>query len=55
MPRRHGVVSTDCRPGLLRSDYDEAIFEAVKGLGTRLRMMTALDKDGYGLVADALG
>lgn len=50
----HTEVLTYCRPELLRSDYYEAVFEAVKGLGTRLRQMTALDKDGYPLVAAAL-
>lgn len=50
----HAEVLAYCRPELLRTDHYESVFEAVKGLGTRLRLMTAIDKDGYPLVADAL-
>ena len=45
---------TYCRPELLRKDYYEAVFEAIKGLGSRLRQLTGVDGDGYALVEDAM-
>lgn len=46
----HPEVLAYCRPELLRKDYYEAVFEAIKGLGSRLRQLTGVDGDGYGLV-----
>lgn len=46
----HAEVLTYCRPELVRSDYYEAVFEAIKGLGSRLRQMTGEDLDGPKLV-----
>lgn len=46
----HDEVVAYCRPELLRDDYYEAVFEAIKGLGSRLRRLTGLDADGYKLV-----
>lgn len=43
-----------CRPELLRKDCYEAVFEAVKGLGARLREKSGLDEDGRALVQAAL-
>jgi uncharacterized protein (TIGR02391 family) len=39
---------------LLRQDYYEAVFEAIKGLGSRMRQLTSIDADGYGLVEAAM-
>ncbi|WP_458115677.1 TIGR02391 family protein [Arthrobacter sp. D2-10] len=50
----HPEVLAYCRPELMRSDYYEAVFEAIKGLGSRLRQMTGVDGDGYGLVEAAM-
>ena len=50
----HPEVLAYCRPELLRTDYYEAVFEAIKGLGSRLRQMTGVDGDGYALVEAAL-
>ncbi|MCJ1682341.1 TIGR02391 family protein [Rathayibacter sp. VKM Ac-2928] len=46
----HDKVLTYCRPELLRKDYYEAVFEAIKGLGSRIRQMTGVDADGYKLI-----
>jgi uncharacterized protein (TIGR02391 family) len=46
----HAEVLTYCRAELLRKDYYEAVFEAIKGLGSRLRQLSNVDDDGYGLV-----
>lgn len=51
----HAEVLAYCRPELLRNDYYEAVFEAIKGLGSRMRQLTGLDADGYGLVESAMG
>lgn len=50
----HPEVIRHCRPGLLKTDCYEAVFEAVKGLGARLREKAGLDKDGRALVQAAL-
>ena len=50
----HAEVLRHCRPALLKSDCYEAVFEAVKGLGERLRTMSGLDLDGWPLVEQAL-
>lgn len=50
----HREVLTYCRPELLRKDYYEAVFEAIKGLGSRLRQLTGVDGDGYALVEGAM-
>jgi uncharacterized protein (TIGR02391 family) len=47
-------VVRQCRPELLRSACYEAVFEAVKGLGVRLREKSGLDQDGRALVQAAL-
>lgn len=50
----HPEVVRHCRPELLRKDCYEAVFEAVKGLGARLRAKSELDEDGRALVQAAL-
>jgi uncharacterized protein (TIGR02391 family) len=50
----HLEVLAYCRPELLRQDYYEAVFEAIKGLGSRMRQLTSIDADGYGLVEAAM-
>lgn len=50
----HPEVLAYCRPELLRKDYYEAVFEAIKGLGSRMRQMTGVDGDGYTLVEAAM-
>lgn len=50
----HPDVVTYCRPDLLRTDFYEAVFEAIKGLGSRLRKMTGIDEDGYKLVEQSM-
>lgn len=50
----HAQVLAYCRPELLRDDYYEAVFEAIKGLGSRLREMTGIDADGHKLIDGAL-
>jgi uncharacterized protein (TIGR02391 family) len=50
----HDQVLACCRPELLRRDYYEAVFEAIKGLGSHLRALSGLDLDGYTLVEHAL-
>lgn len=50
----HAQVLAYCRPELLRVDYYEAVFEAIKGLSSRLREMTGIDADGHKLVDGAL-
>lgn len=50
----HPEVIRHCRPELLRKDHYEAVFEAVKGLGSRLREKSGLDEDGRSLVQAAL-
>lgn len=50
----HELVIAYCWPELLRADYYEAVFEAIKGLGSRLRTMTGKDLDGSKLVEGTL-
>lgn len=50
----HADVLTYCRPELLRIDYYEAVFEAIKGLGARIRALTGVDGDGYGLIESTM-
>ncbi len=50
----HPEVVRHCRSELLRRDCYEAVFEAVKGLGARLREKSGLDQDGRALVQAAL-
>ena len=50
----HPEVLLHCRTELLKTDYYEAVFEAVKGLGARLREKSGLDGDGRPLVQAAL-
>lgn len=50
----HAEVVRHCRPELLKTDYYEAVFEAVKGLGTRLREKAGVDQDGRSLVQATL-
>jgi uncharacterized protein (TIGR02391 family) len=50
----HAQVLVYCRPELLRSDFYEAVFEAVKGMGSRVRGMTQLDADGYALIESTM-
>lgn len=51
----HEEVLAHCRAELPRDDYYEAVFEAIKGLGDRLRQMSGLDLDGSPLVQQVLG
>lgn len=51
----HAEVLRHCRAELLRRDYYEAVFEAVKGLGARLRALGGVDLDGHRLVDAVLG
>ncbi len=46
----HAEVLAYCREDLVRADYYEAVFEAIKGLGARIRSKTGVDADGYGLI-----
>lgn len=46
----HQEVLAYCREDLLRTDYYEAVFEAIKGLGARVRSLTGIDADGYALI-----
>lgn len=46
----HAEVLAYGRPELLRTDYYEAVFEAIKRLGSRLRADARNCGDGYGLV-----
>ncbi|WP_396912836.1 TIGR02391 family protein [Mycolicibacterium sp.] len=50
----HPEVVRHCRAELLRTDCYEAVFEAVKGLGARLREKSGLDEDGRPLVQTTL-
>lgn len=50
----HPDVICYCREELLRKDCYAAVFEAVKGLGARLRDKSGLDEDGRALVQAAL-
>ena len=50
----HAEVIKHCRPELLRTDCYEAVFEAIKGLGDRLRRLAGVDLDGWALVEHAL-
>ena len=52
--RAHSQVLAYCREELLRNEYYEAVFEAIKGLGARLREMSGVDADGYALVDKTL-
>lgn len=50
----HSDVLGYCRPELLRTDFYEAVFESIKGLGHRLRAMGGKDEDGPRLVESVL-
>lgn len=50
----HAEVIRHCRPELLRKDCYAAVFEAVKGLGARMREKSGLDEDGRALVQATL-
>lgn len=50
----HPEVIRHCREELLRTDCYEAVFEAVKGMGARLREKSGLDEDGRPPVQAAL-
>jgi uncharacterized protein (TIGR02391 family) len=50
----HPEVLKHCRPELLRTDFYEAVFEGIKGLGDRTRSMGARDEDGPKLVESVL-
>lgn len=49
----HAEVYKYCSRELVAEDCFGAVFEAVKGLGERVRQMTLLDTDGHQLVQDA--
>ncbi|UDH01744.1 TIGR02391 family protein [Rhodococcus opacus] len=46
----HEAVLVYCRSELLRTDFYEAVFESIKGLGSRIRQLTRTEGDGYGLI-----
>lgn len=50
----HPEILRHCRSELLKTDFYEAMFEAVKGLGARLRETSKLDRDGRSLVQATL-
>jgi len=50
----HPDVFKYCRAELLQDNYFHAVFEAIKGLGQRLRDMSGLPTDGADLVNTAL-
>lgn len=50
----HTEVFKYCRAELLQDNYFHAVFEAIKGLGQRLREMSGLKTDGAELVNTAL-
>jgi uncharacterized protein (TIGR02391 family) len=50
----HAEVFKYCRAELLQDNYFHAVFEAIKGLGQRLRDMSGLKADGAELVNVAL-
>ncbi|MEG3997928.1 TIGR02391 family protein [Microcoleus sp. SVA1B1] len=50
----HPEVFKYCRAELLHDNYFHAVFEAIKGLGQRLREMSGLKTDGAELVNTAL-
>lgn len=51
----HQAVLRHCRPDLVRTDFYEAVFESIKGLGHRLRGMSGgTDEDGPKLVEATL-
>lgn len=50
----HSEVVKHCRDHLSKSEYYEVVFEAVKGLGSRLSKMAEVDEDGYKVVDAAL-
>lgn len=50
----HAEVFEFCKAELLENNYFHAVFEAVKGVGDRLRRLSGLTCDGADLVAQAL-
>jgi uncharacterized protein (TIGR02391 family) len=50
----HAEVFRYCSRELVAEDCFSAVFEAVKGLGDRVRQMTGLDQDGQDLANTAL-
>lgn len=49
----HGEIFKYCTAELVSDDCFGAVFEAVKGMGERIRQMTGLDEDGQRLVQQA--
>ena len=49
----HAEVLRYCREELLADDCFDAVFEAIKGLGERIRHMSGVDGDGASLVEQA--
>ncbi len=50
----HAEVLDYCRAELLAEDFYHAVFEAIKGLGTRLQQLSGIDLDGHKLLDAAL-
>lgn len=48
--RAHGEVLRYCREELVADDCFDAVFEAIKGLGQRIRDLSGVDDDGAALV-----
>ena len=51
----HAEVLRYCTAELVEGDCFDAVFEAVKGLGERLREVSGLDGDGSKLIQSAMG
>lgn len=46
----HSEVIKYCKPETLQQNYFHAVFEAIKGLNTRIKGMTGLSTDGCSLI-----
>lgn len=51
----HDDVLAFCRSELLQLNYFHAVFEAIKSVAAKLRVLSSLDGDGAQLVQDVLG
>ncbi len=49
----HGQVLNYCRPELWDENYFHGVFEATKGVGERIRLLSGLNGDGADLVHKA--
>lgn len=51
----HEDVIAFCRTELLQENYFHAVFEAMKSIGNKIRLLSGLDGDGTALVDNAFG